>query len=383
MSSCSGWVDPAFARVREAFEANFAEASPYREAGAGLSVYVGGRRVVHLWGGVADAATGRAFAPDTLVHVFSTTKALPAIAVAKLVDEGRLAYDEPLARHWPEFAAHGKEDVTLAHVLSHQSGVNAFDSPTTVDELCDWNLSTTRLASQAPFCAPGEQTAYHAFTLGYLAMEVVRRATGLDAHEFVHQHIAAPLQADVAIGAPEADWPRIATLVPPPPPPPGAKPPPIHPQGAKAVSNPLLVPGHTATPTWRRAQVPAVNGHATADGIARFFGALAQGGSLEGRELMSVAAVQRLRTPLSTRPCLMQGPIRWGAGVLLSDGGQFGPLDSTFGNCGFGGSMGFANPELGVAVGYTPNRLYPGGLRDPRGMALAAAVFECVSRAGA
>lgn len=377
------WVDPAFARVREVFESHFTDDSPYREVGAGLSVYAEGRLVVNLWGGVADEASGRAFAADTLVHVFSTTKSLPAMAVAQLVDEGCLDYDEPLARHWPEFAANGKASVTLAHVLSHQSGVNAFELPTSVEELCDWELVTTRLAAQAPFCAPGEQTAYHAFTLGWLAMEVVRRVTGLMPRDYVAQRIAGPLQADIGIGVAEADWPRVASLVPPPPPPSGAMPSSIHPQGAKAVSNPLLAPRHTATPTWRRAQVPAVNAYSTADGIARVFAAMAQRGSFNGCTLLSAAAVERLRAPLSTRPCLMQGPIRWGGGVILSDGGQFGPLDTTFGNCGFGGSMGFANSEVGVAVGYTPNRLYPGGLRDPRGMALAAAVFECVSRAGA
>lgn len=379
MSGISGRVDPAFAQVREVFAANFSQESAFPEVGAGFCVYAGGKEVVDLWGGVADQATGRPWTNNTLVHVFSTSKAFSAIAVAQLVDAGKLSYTDRVAQHWPEFAAAGKESVTIGHVLSHQSGLNAFDAPTSTEDLADWDLIVGRLAQQAPFCKPGEETAYHAITLGYLAMEIVRRVTGLMPRDYVGQRIAAPLGADLYVGALEADWGRVASLIPPPPPP--ANRPPMHPQAMKAIANPMITPPLTATSAWRLAQIPAVNGHVSAKGIARLWAAIAHG-SLEGAQLLSAAAIEGLRAPLSTRPDLMMGPGAWGAGVLINRGGLFGPRERTFGNCGFGGSFGFADPELDVAAGYTPNRLFPSVLQDPRAMALANAVIACAGKAG-
>lgn len=381
MNQISGHVDPAFALVREVFAANFAEDAKFQEVGASLCVYAGGQQVVDLWGGTADTASGRAWTADTLVHVFSTTKALPSVAVAQLVDQGRLRYDARVAEYWPEFAAAGKEDVTIAHLLSHQSGVNAFETPMTLEDLGDWQACVAKLAAQAPFCRPGEETAYHALTFGYLVMEVVRRATGLMPREYVRTYIAGPLKADISIGADPADWPRVATLVPPPPPP--ANRPAMNPQAAKAVTNPMIPPPATASPFWRSAEIPAVNGHVSARGIARLWAAIAHGGTLDGVTLLSRAAVEGLSTPLSTRPDLMMGAGSWGAGVLINRGGLFGPLPDSFGNCGFGGSFGFANVGLDVAAGYTPNRLFPSVLQDPRAVAINEAIIACAGRAGA
>jgi len=372
--------DPAFARVKEVFLANFEPGSAYPEIGAAFSVYAGGRCVVDLWAGVADPASGRAWARDTIMNVWSTSKGLVAIALARLVDEGRLSYDDPVAKHWPEFGAAGKEAITLGQVLSHQSGVNGFEAPTTIEDFGDWPTVTQRLASQAPFWTPGTQTSYHATTLGFIAGEVARRITGLMPREFIAQTLALPLGLDVSIGALEADWGRIAALTPPPPPPGG------HPQrealAMRAISNPMITPGVVSTPGWRLAQIPAVNGHTNAQALARLWGALANGGELAGVRLLSQQAIDQLQTPLSTRPDLMMGPGAWGAGVLINRNGLFGPGERAFGNCGFGGSYGYVDPALGVGVGYTPNRMYGSVLQDPRGMALAAAVAECVGRAG-
>ena len=376
----AGFTDPAFARVRDAFLANFDASAPYREIGAALSVYAAGRCVVDLWGGVADPTTGRPWTPDTLVHVFSTTKGLMTVALARLVDEGRLSYDDTVARHWPEFAAGGKAEITVAQVLSHQSGLNGFEEPTTVEDFADWTKITQRLANQKPFWPPGTQTSYHAMTFGFLAGEIARRITGLMPREFVARMLAAPLKLDASIGAAEADWGRIALLTPPPPPPGG--PPQRDPIAMKAIGNPMITPAVTTTPLWRRAQVPAANGHVTARAMACLWGAVANGGELEDVRILSRQTIAKMQTPLSTRPDLFMGPGSWGAGVLINRGGLFGPGAKAFGNCGFGGSYGYADPELGVGVGYTPNRMFGSALQDPRGMALAAAVAECAGRVG-
>ncbi len=375
-----GVVDPAFARVKEVFLANFEASAPFPEIGAAYAVYAGGRCVVDLWGGVADPATGRPWSADTLVNVWSTSKGMIAIALAQLVGEGRLSYDDPVARHWPQFGACGKAEITVGQVLSHQSGMNGFAEPTTLEDFGDWDKVTQRLANQSPFWTPGTETSYHAITFGFIAGEVARRITGLMPRELIAQALAGPLRLDVSIGAAEADWGRIAVATPPAPPPGGRKQ--LNPIAMRAISNPPLSPADAATEIWRRAQIPACNGHVTARSVARLWGALANGGELDGVRVLSRDAIRGLQAPLSTRPDLMMGAGAWGAGVLINREGLFGPGAQAFGNCGFGGSYGYVDPELEVAAGYTPNRMFGSVLQDPRGMALAAAVAECAGRAG-
>ena len=140
----SGWVAPGFSVVADAFAANFHRAEPESELGAALAVYLEGRCVADLWGGYTDAAHTRPWARDTLVNVWSASKGIVALAVAILVDQGAASYDDPVAKHWPEFAANGKEAITLGQILSHQSGLNGWDAPTTWDDLYDWRTATAR-----------------------------------------------------------------------------------------------------------------------------------------------------------------------------------------------------------------------------------------------
>ena len=135
--------------------------------GAALAVYRDGACMVDLWGGYADASRSRPWQRDTLVNVWSATKGIVAIAAAMLVDQGRLSYDDPVARHWSEFAAAGKDAITVGQILSHQSGVNGWAQPISVAELCDWTTATSRLAAQAPFWPPGTAASYHAITHGW------------------------------------------------------------------------------------------------------------------------------------------------------------------------------------------------------------------------
>jgi CubicO group peptidase (beta-lactamase class C family) len=380
MADIHGHIDPAFAQVKEVFAANFSESSEFQEVGAAVSVIANGKQVVNLWGGFADAETGTAWQEDTLAHVFSSTKSLPAIAMAQIVSEGKASYDDTVATYWPEFAQNGKESITIAQVLSHQSGVNAFEEPIEAKDFLDWQAVCERLAAQAPAFEPGTVTAYHAVTYGHLAMEVVRRITGLMPADYVAQNIAGPLGADVFVGCPEANWSRIATLVPPPPPQGGPQ---LDPKVAKALMNPMLIPGvTTAMPEWRNSQVPAVNGHVSASGFSKLWGAIANGGELNGARLLSADAIKAMSTPLSEGPDMMMGPGQWAAGVSRNRG-NMGPNDSTFGNFGFGGSFGIADPELNIGAAYVPNKLFPSILQDPRAKALTAAIMECAANAGA
>jgi CubicO group peptidase (beta-lactamase class C family) len=373
MTDIHGTCDAAFAPVREVFAQTFATEGPYRNAGASLCIYVRGRCVADLHAG--EAAPGQPWTHGTLVNIWSATKGVVAAAVAMLADRGRLTYDAPVAKYWPEFAQAGKQDVTVAQLMSHQAGLNGYVAPTTLADLCNWETATSRLAAQAPFWTPGEQTSYHAVTYGFLAGELVRRASGKSVGKFLADEISAPLQADIFIGVPEAQRQRISPIR-------GPKAARalsegMNPIAQRAVTNPQLTAELPNNAAWIAAEMPAVNGHATAAGLAKLYGALANGGKLSSTQLISPKGIARMRTPLSTRPDLMLGARTWAAGVVLNTEGNYGPNPKVFGHSGWGGSFGCADVERGIGIGYVHNQMGPDVTGDPRGINLCRAIAEC------
>ncbi len=205
-----GHCAPRFAAVRDAFAANF-EAG--REIGASLAATVDGEFVVDLWGGHADAAKTRRWERDTIINVFSTTKAMTALCIHMLVDRGQLDVDAPVARYWPEFARAGKERITTRQVLSHSSGLAGIRQPLGTEALYDWTRMTAALAAESPWWEPGTASGYHALTYGYVLGELVQRITGRTLGAFFRDEVAAPLGADFHIGLPASEDARVAELV--------------------------------------------------------------------------------------------------------------------------------------------------------------------------
>lgn len=372
-----GTVAAGFEPVREAFAANFRRADDTREVGAGLAVYRAGRCVVDLWGGHRDAERRTPWTPDTLVNVWSTTKGVTAIALAKLVDRGLVDYAAPVATYWPEFAQAGKGAITVSELVSHQAGLPGFEAPISLAEFYDWETAVARLAAQAPMWPPGTRNSYHAMTYGFLAGEIIRRVSGKSVGRFVTEEIAGPLGADVHIGLSEADEPRVAPMIPP------RNPEPLDlaslaPEAIATMTNPDMVPTLPHERAWRAAEIPAGNGHATALGLAKIHGALANGGELDGVRLMSAATVARLTEVQTKRQDVMLGfkPF-WAHGVALNDAGVFGPHPRTFGHTGWGGSFACADVGTGVAIGYAMNQMGDRLVGDPRAVALCNAVFAC------
>ncbi len=378
----AGTVQPGFESVRDAFAANFQREGEDREIGAALAVYVRGRCVVDLWGGHRDAAETKPWARDTLVNVWSASKGVVSIAVAILVDQGRLSYDDKVAKHWPEFAAGGKADVTVGQLVSHQAGLNGFDAAATTEDLFDWALSTSRLAGQAPAWPPGSAVSYHAITHGFLAGEVVRRVTGQDVGGFIRDALAGPLGADFHIGLPLAhDW-RVGEMVAPVVASSSAiGAPGQSPVAARAVGNPKLDATAPNRRDWRAAQIPAANGQSSAQGLGRIYAAIANGGALDGQTIISPTGIDRLRAVRHPGPDMLLGPRQWAAGVAMNVLPNFGPHAETFGHSGWGGAYGCANVARGVAIGYVMNRMGGSLVGNPRSASLAAAVFAAVDAA--
>ena len=380
-----GTVDPRFEGVREAFARNFAEAD---ELGASVHVMVDGAPVVDLWGGVADRESGRAWERDTLVNVWSSTKGVLATAAHMLVDRGLLDLDAPVAQYWPEFAQAGKEAIPVRWLLSHQAGLPAIDGDGELPALAcqDWETMTRALAATKPQWEPGTKHGYHTVTFGWLVGELIRRVSGEMPGDFIRREITEPLGAPFYLGVPDEVHPQIATLE--------SQPvggsvaqPPAAPNSQSLTARSILLStpplaGHPNSAGWRRAQMPGMNGHASARGMARIYSALSLGGSAHGVTLMRPETLERARTIQAEGPdAVLIMKTRRSLGYMhpvMENGDRRGP--DAFGHNGAGGSMAFADPVRRVAFGYVMNRMWAGGLMtpDPRAQRLAGAVYAAL-----
>jgi CubicO group peptidase (beta-lactamase class C family) len=386
-----GSWEPRFAAVREAFAGNF---QSHGETGGAVCLVWHGNVVADLWGGWAGP--GRPWRQDTLVNVFSVGKGLIAACVARLTGERRLDPDAPVARYWPEFGAAGKAEVTLRQLLSHQAGLPALRAPLPDGSALDWARMTGALAAEAPWWPPGSGHGYHVNTFGFLAGEVVRRAAGKTVGAVLREDIAGPLGADVHIGLAAAEHGRVAEFIFPEPalPSSGERPPqtawPGEASGprtdqermiASAYANPRDLSGVSLvnTAAWRAAEVPSANAHATAAGVARVYAALAAGGTLGGVRVVDPGALADAVTEHAHGPDLvLQRPSRFGLGFQLTQPERpLGPGLRAFGHFGAGGSLGFCDPDAGIAFGYVTGQMGP-RWQNPRNRALIDAVFACL-----
>lgn len=377
-----GYCDPAFIGVREIFENHFRHG---RELGAAVAVSLEGRLVVDLWAGYADMARTVPWQKDTLVNVFSTTKGFTAACIHRLADQGRLDLDRPVAHYWPEFAREGKGAITTRQLLCHRAGLPAITAPLPPEAIFDWFTMTRALAAQAPWWTPGTRHGYHARTFGWLLGEVVRRVTGQSLGRYFHDEIAGPLALDFHIGLAPRHHHRVAYITKMPPPPPDANPNLTRimltrPDDVttKAFTNPPLhkIPGRANSALWRQAEIPSSNGHGTARAVARFYGALANGGALDGVSILSPQAIRAACVEHAFGPDeVLKVPTRFGLGFMLTHRGQrLGPHDQAFGHPGMGGSLGFADPEARLGFGYVMNRSQSEILLDDRPAALVRAL---------
>jgi len=214
MTEIHGFANKGFEKVRETFENNFTKLG---DVGASYCVTRDGETVVDLWGGHADAAKTKPWVKDTIINVYSTTKTMTALTALLLADRGLIDFKAPVAKYWPEFAANGKANVTVAQLMSHSAGLSGWKEKISTADIYDWEKITSLLAAQAPFWEPGTAPGYHALTQGYLVGEVIRRVTGKSIGTVFREEIAEPLHADFWIGLPASEDHRVAELIPPPP----------------------------------------------------------------------------------------------------------------------------------------------------------------------
>src|SRR5215211_5080396 len=285
MAEVHGSCDDRFSAVREALERNL----DAEELGASVAVDLDGETVVDVWGGYRDEERTTPWTEDTIVNVWSTTKCVLSLAALMLVEQGELDLDAPVGDYWPEFSAKGKKGVLVRHIMSHTSGVPAWEKPFSIRDMYDWETACERLAGQRPWWEPGTASGYHAADQGHLVGEVIRRITGVTFQAFVASEIAGPLGADFQVGAREEDWDRIAPLVPPP----RAAVDPDADMTSIAMrtwTGPVMSTKATVTPEWRKADLGALNGHSNARGVLQVMRTL----TLDGGDLLSPKTVDRV-----------------------------------------------------------------------------------------
>lgn len=378
----SGRCDPRFERVREVFVENFDRG----ELGAALTAWVDGECVIDVWGGFADRARSRPWEEDTLACFYSLGKPLAALCVLQLVDSERLELDGPVCRWWPEFAAAGKQEITVRQLLSHRAGLPAVRERLPEGAMLDWDLMTRSLAAQAPWLLEGYDHAYHCNTYGFLAGELVRRVSGLPFATYFRRHVAQIVDADVFFGVPEEELPRVAELVwhPSGDPPEGALDQPMD-EHQRLIAHCYFNPsgfssmGVMNDEEWRRAVIPSTNGHGTARGVARIYNVLAHGGCWRDRHLISRELLDEAVTVQSRGPCpILETDVSFGLGFQRTRPDRpLGPNPNSFGHYGTGGSLGFADPDARIGFGYVMNDIIP-RWRNSRNHALIDAVYRCL-----
>ncbi|WP_158771618.1 serine hydrolase domain-containing protein [Paraglaciecola sp. L1A13] len=369
-----GIWEPEFNLVVDAFKANFEPQSATPEQGAAFTLFHQGKLVVDIHAGTRNAALAP-WQQDTLVNVFSTTKGIAALCIAHLVELGRLRYSDCIAAHWPEFANNGKQDITLAQVLSHQSGLNAFETPTTLDDLLDWELCCTKLAAQTPFFPPGSRTCYQALTFGFLVGEVVRRVSGLTIGEYLQQKICQTNNIDFHIGLPESQHARIADLFAPTRAPSMPKNMPSY--ALASMTNPVLRADFMLKSQTRCAQLPAVNGHGSANAVASLYELYsADKGLISAEILAKTTEVQSTRSD-----DLIGLPVHWAMGLVVNSlANTYGKEPKTFGHSGWGGSFGCHDPINRLSMGYVCNQMSPDLVGDARSQNLIKQVYACLGK---
>ena len=373
----AGRCEPQFSSVEAALRSSLESGA---DIGASVSVTYRDETVVDLYGGHLDEARSEPWQKDTIVNVYSTTKTMSFLCMLMLADSGELDFDANVASYWPEFAASGKADVKVWHLMNHAAGLSGLDEQVGIETYTDWEKMTTLLAAQAPWWEPGTAVAYHAVTQGYLLGEVLRRITGQTMGEFFAQEIAAKLDADFYISVPDAALSRVAHLIPPTDSRLGANvfataEPSI---AARSYASPRVAAEDSWTLAWKKAEIPAANGHGNARAVAKIHSVLANYGESNGVRLLSEETARSVMVPrISGHDQTLGMNVSYGLGFGLIPAENNRRHLCFWG--GWGGSSAIIDQDHRISISYVMNKMHSGLTGDERGFAISRAVFGSVA----
>ena len=366
MADIQGTCEPRFDAVRTTLSDQIDSGA---DVGASVAVFLHGEPVVDMWGGWADPEKTTPWERDTITNVWSTTKTMTFLCTLMLHDRGELDYDAPVATYWPEFAANGKDNVLVRHVMGHTAGLSGWEEPITTEQLADWELCTELLAAQKPWWEPGTGSGYHAVTQGYLIGEIVRRITGESLGQWFAREVAKPLDADFHIGLPESEDHRVSDVIPPPPIDVAAMEGQVSELMIKTLMNPPVDASAAHHAWWRRAEIPAANGQGNARSVAAVQSIVAGRGAARGVRLLSPEGIEPVFDEQANGIDKVLGvPLRMGMGYGLSNPPDMpiGPRACYWG--GYGGSVIVMDTDAELTICYVMNRMESGLVGDLRGM---------------
>ncbi|KAJ9314510.1 hypothetical protein DTO271D3_5248 [Paecilomyces variotii] len=378
MAEIHGLCKPQFDHVRRIFQERIAQGE---ELGASLCVDIKGETVIDLWGGHADPAKTRPWEEDTLTVVWSCSKVVCALAAAILIDRGVLDPDEKVSKYWPEFAANGKENITVGHVLSHTSGLPSWEPPITFQEICDTPKSTEKLAQQAPWWTPGQSSGYQLVTHGHLIGELVRRTTGKSLKQFIAEEIAEPLGADFRLGLEQKDWSRTADITPPPPMALDR----LSPESVarRAFIGAVIEAEESMSLEFRNAEIGASNGFGNARSLCRIGSVISLGGTRDGKTYLSQETIdQMIQERINGQDLVLGKSLRFGLGVGL-------PAPETISGIpqgrvcfwgGWGGSTIIMDLDRQMTIGYAMNKMASGTLGNANTGAYVEEIYRALDR---
>lgn len=364
MAEVHGSSDSRFDAMRDVLAASLDSGD---DVGASVAVMLHGEMVVDLWGGFADEARTEQWQEHTITNVFSSTKTMTSLCALMLHSRGQLDLDAPVAQYWPEFAANGKEAVLVRHLLSHTSGVSAWEQPVELADLYDWPRSTAMLAAQAPWWEPGTASGYHAFNQGHLVGEVIRRITGMKLGEFFRTQVAEVVGADFHIGLAPSEFGRVSNVITPPATTTDMSA--LDPNSImfKSITGPLPRAEAAWTSEWRQADIGAANGHGNARSMALVQSAISHGGVVEGHRLLAPSSIDEIfREQSNGVDLVFLMPTRFGIGYGLPNESM--PLAADRRICfwgGWGGSVLINDLDHHMTFAFAMNKMAAGDTNRP------------------
>ena len=363
----SGYCEEKYIPIKKIFENYFLE---QEEIGASFAIYKEGKPLIDLWNGLKNK-NDKKWEENTIVNVFSATKGIYEIIISILVDQNILDLEKPVSYYWDAFKQSNKKEISVKHILSHQSGIYRFKKKITQQDLLDWDKIINILENQDPDHPSGQQTYYHAKTHGFLIGEIVKKITKKSLGQLVFELLSKKLKLNFFIGTPHSQLSNIATLY-------------ENKSESKIVSefnafnNPEYEINFYNKKDWQIAEVPSMNGHGNARSIAKIYDVFVNDLILEKNILLSKSSITKCLTECNSRidKSLMM-PIRWSEiGLILRGGWLFGKNKESFGHNGWGGSLGFADPILGIGVAYATNKINPTMASDQRVISLLKKFYD-------
>ncbi len=369
----NGFVDPRFQRVADVFSESFKAG---HDLGAACALTIDGQPILDIYGGYTDRKKTQEWQEDTLVSIYSSGKAVVALLVAKAVDEGLLDYQMPLAHYWPEFGQHGKENITLAQVMSHQSGLPGISHEIDPALWLDWVGMCNELAGMKPQWTPGTQNGYHPQTYGFLAGEALRRVYGKAVGQLMRERISEPFGLDIYCGVNDEEIARVSTMIKP------TRAPDLGPMNEHKMAafvSKWASAGGVGKDAWAKAEIPAANMHANASSLTKLISVIACGGTYNGTRMISAEALMQMQQEqIRGDDLVLPFNLSWACGLMRNVNYVYGPVEETVGHSGFGGSCVLADPKNKLSFSFVLNKMSHYLVGDPRTTRLIDAVYACL-----